>query len=80
MRKKYEFGKWKILMEESIEYGGRTLKQFANFSIRISMTRYLREKSNKDGERTWERPNYPRDTNGDYSDAKRCGEVKLGFT
>ena len=45
LRKKYKFGKWKMLMDEQTEYGGRALKQHGNFGFQITMTRYLREKS-----------------------------------
>ena len=45
LRKKYKFGKWKNLMKEQTEYGGRTLRQFTDFSFEISMTRYLKEKA-----------------------------------
>ena len=45
LRKRYQFGKWKVLMDEQTEYGGRTLKQSKDFGFTISMTRYLREKA-----------------------------------
>ena len=45
LRKRYQFGKWKILMEQQTEYGGRSLKQGQDFGFQISMTRYLREKA-----------------------------------
>jgi len=44
LRKEYNFGKWKILQENATEYGGRTLKQLPDFSFKVSMTRYLKEK------------------------------------
>lgn len=45
LRKEYNFGKWKILQETSTEYGGRTVQQLPDFSFKISMTRYLKEKA-----------------------------------
>ena len=45
LRKTYTFGKWKVLQEQSTEYGGHTLKQFPDYSFHISMTRYLKEKA-----------------------------------
>ena len=45
LRKRYKYGKWEILMDAQIEYGGRTIKQFRDFGFQISMSRYLREKS-----------------------------------
>ena len=45
LRKRYTFGKWKILMDEAAEYGGRTLQQSTDFGFTISMSRYLREKA-----------------------------------
>ena len=47
LKKEYNFGKWKILQESSTEYGGRTLKQFPDFSFTISMSRYLRDKASE---------------------------------
>ena len=44
LRKTYNLGKWKELKESSTEYGVRTLKQFADFDILISMTRYRSDK------------------------------------
>ena len=44
-KKRYTFGKWKILMDEATEYGGRTLRQEKDFGFEISMSRYLREKA-----------------------------------
>ena len=44
LRENYKFGKWKDLMENSTEYGGRTLKQLPSFDILISMSRYLQDK------------------------------------
>ena len=37
LRKRYQFGKWKILMDESTEYGGRALRQSKDFGVTISM-------------------------------------------
>ena len=50
LRKAYNFGKWKPLMLEQTEYGGRTLKQFPKthpnaYEFHISMTRYLKDKA-----------------------------------
>ena len=45
LKKRYTFGKWKVLMDESTEYGGRTLRQSKDFGFSISMSRYLREKA-----------------------------------
>ena len=45
LKKRYKFGKWKVLMEESTEYGGRTLRQSKDYGFTISMSRYLREKA-----------------------------------
>ena len=44
LRKAYNFGKWKELMEVFTEYGGRILKQLPSFDILISMSRYLEDK------------------------------------
>ena len=65
LKKRYNFGKWKVLMDEATEYGGRTLSQSKDFGFTISMTRYLREKAEpihiargrgKDGEAVYRRP------------------------
>ena len=45
LRKRYKFGKIENFMDESTEYGGRTLKQFGNFDFEITMTRHLREEA-----------------------------------
>ena len=45
LRKRYNFGKWTELMEKSTEYGGRTLKQHKDYSVNISMVRYLQERA-----------------------------------
>ena len=45
LRKRYNFGKWVSLQEQSSEYGGRTLKQHADFGFNISMVRYLKERA-----------------------------------
>lgn len=45
LRKRYTFGKWKVLMDEPTEYGGRTLRQSKDFGFTISMSRYLRGKA-----------------------------------
>merc|ERR1711953_829977 len=45
LRKKYNFGKWVNLQEQSCEYGGRTLKQHADFGFNISMIRYLKDRA-----------------------------------
>ena len=45
LRKTYTFGKWKNLMKESTEYGGRSLRQKPNYDITISMSRYLKDKA-----------------------------------
>ena len=42
LKQKYKFGTWKELMDVAHEYGGRTLRQFEDFSFNISMVRYLR--------------------------------------
>ena len=45
IRKRFKFGKWIRLQEEQTEYGGRTLKQYPDFSITISMKRYLQDRA-----------------------------------
>jgi len=45
LRKKYNFGKWVELMDQSHEYGGRTLRQTSDYGFTISMVRYLRERA-----------------------------------
>ena len=45
LKKRFTFGKWIYLQEQSTEYGGRTLKQHADYSIEISMVRYLKERA-----------------------------------
>ena len=45
LRKRYNLGKWVDLMDESHEYGGRTIKQLANYAFVISMQRYLQERA-----------------------------------
>jgi len=45
LRKEYNFGKWKILQEGPTEYGGRTVWQLPDSDVKISMTRYLKEKA-----------------------------------
>ena len=45
LKKRYKFGKWKVLMDDSTEYGGRTLRQSKDYGFTISMSRYLREKA-----------------------------------
>ena len=47
LRKRYQFGKWKSLMDEPTEYGGRTIKQHRDYGFQISMTRYLKDKSSE---------------------------------
>ena len=42
LKNKFNFGKWKNLSESATEYGGRTLMQHSDYSITISMARYLR--------------------------------------
>ena len=41
LQKVYTFGKFKWLQKEATEYSGRTLQQLSDFSITISMHRYL---------------------------------------
>ena len=45
LRKEYTFGKWKVLVDASTEYGGPTIQQMQDCSFRISMTRCLKEKA-----------------------------------
>ena len=45
LRSKYNFGKWVQLLDNSYEYGGRTLTQYKDFSFRISMVRYLKDRA-----------------------------------
>ena len=45
LKRKYRFGTWKELMDTSHEYGGRTLRQFEDYSFNISMVRYLRDRA-----------------------------------
>ena len=40
-----KFGEWAELQQQSCEYGGRTLRQEAGYSFRVSMHRYLRERA-----------------------------------
>ena len=47
LRKRYQFGKWKSLMDEPTEYGGRTIKQHRDYGFQISVTRYLKGKSSE---------------------------------
>ena len=35
LKKRYTFGKWKVLMDEATEYGGRTLRQSPDFGFVI---------------------------------------------
>ena len=42
---RFKFGKWVELQEKSCEYGGRTLKQAADYSINVSMVRYLKDRA-----------------------------------
>ena len=44
-KSKFEFGRWKDLMEAQQEYGGRTIRQLQDFGFTISMGRYLKEKA-----------------------------------
>ena len=37
LKRKYKFGTWKELMDVAREYGGRTLRQFEDFSFNISL-------------------------------------------
>ena len=45
LRSKFKFGKWVELMDQACEYGGRTLKQAPDYSIKISMVRYLKDRA-----------------------------------
>ena len=45
IRRKFVFGKWIALKDEATEYGGRTLRQHPDYSITISMRRYLLDRA-----------------------------------
>jgi hypothetical protein len=45
LRRHFTFGKWVNLQSESCEYGGRSLRQNPDFSVTISMVRYLKQKA-----------------------------------
>jgi hypothetical protein len=45
LRRHFTFGKWVELQTASCEYGGRTLKQGRDYSVNISMVRYLKERA-----------------------------------
>jgi len=45
LRRKYNSGKWNELMDNSHEYGERTLRQHQDFSFAMSMARYLKERA-----------------------------------
>jgi hypothetical protein len=45
LRKNFDFGRWKNLMEASQEYGGRTIKQLQDYGFQVSMGRYLKGKA-----------------------------------
>ena len=43
-RKRFDFGKWKMLQDAPLEFGGRTIRQLPDFGFEISMGRYLRQR------------------------------------
>ena len=45
LRKRFIFGKWGCIMDQAQEYGGRTLKQNPDYSVTISMFRYLESRA-----------------------------------
>ena len=46
LRTRLKFGKWKDVYMGSADYIGRTLKQMADYEIKVSMRRYITEKLN----------------------------------
>ena len=46
LRTRLKFGKWKDVYMASADYIGRTLKQMADYEIKVSMRRYIMEKLN----------------------------------
>ena len=44
LRERFHFGKWRDLYLSHGEYLGRTVRQLANFEIRVGMKRYIMEK------------------------------------
>lgn len=45
LRKAFNFGVWKELMDNPREYGGRTIEQHSDSGFTISMSRYLKDRA-----------------------------------
>ncbi|CAE7830815.1 RE1 [Symbiodinium sp. CCMP2592] len=44
LKKRFKFGKWRIVYDNYGEYLGRTIRQLPTFEIRVDMERYIMEK------------------------------------
>lgn len=68
LRKECNFGKWKILMDTSTEYGGRTLKQLPDSLFKVSMTRYLKDEATESKIACGRSKDLKAPADGDHSD------------
>ena len=79
LRERFKFGSWHWLKEKPRQYGGRTLHQLPDFSFKIDMNRYLRERAhdqNPEGSQGYG----PGNASRDHRRPRTHGITQLGNT